>query len=222
MTNLAENRTTWFYSLILNQPTEGNLFNINSDERVLKTKLTDLQKDFRPLEFSSPVYRPITPEILSVVHTPNNPDKGGLFGDNVRGGPHRGLDIQADIGTGVLASEDGVVVLANEVNKYGNVIYVNHRGGYQTRYAHLSSFDVKAGDVVKKGQLIGQSGISGNAGDSLPHLHFEIRKINEGSIIATANIETKPVDPLPLIIKSKDAQKFFFEYGDNQNKIAQP
>jgi murein DD-endopeptidase MepM/ murein hydrolase activator NlpD len=56
---------------------------------------------------------------------------------------------------------------------YGNLIVVNHGNGYETFYAHLSGFNVVAGQIVYKGNLIGYSGDTGYS--SGPHIHFEIR-----------------------------------------------
>lgn len=88
---------------------------------------------------------------------------------------HWGLDFTADIGTDVYSTGDGVVEKI-EVNSwgYGREIVIDHGFGYKTRYAHLSSFLVKEGDTIKRGDLIG---LVGNSGKSTgPHLHYEVEK----------------------------------------------
>lgn len=86
---------------------------------------------------------------------------------------HTGVDFTADIGTEVYATGDGVVEeLENSSWGYGNCIVLHHGFGYKTRYAHLSAFKVKAGQKVKRGELIG---LVGNTGKSTgPHLHYEV------------------------------------------------
>ena len=85
---------------------------------------------------------------------------------------HKGLDFSAPIGTPVYATGDGRIEVAHFSTTYGNVIYLNHGYGYQTRYAHMSKFNVKQGDRVKRGQIIG---FVGNTGISVgPHLHYEV------------------------------------------------
>lgn len=189
-TRITADRKTDFNDLKLNQPEEKlHLKDPKESGKSLKEKMGDLKKDKRPVQFSTPIYNPITPETLTVVHTENSPATGGLFGKTRSGGTqlHGGVDIGADVGTGVLAAEDGVVTKAGVGTGYGNVIYVDHRGGFQTRYAHLSEMKVKVGDIVKKGELIGESGKTGNASgpDILPHLHFEIRKADENGAYQT-------------------------------------
>ena len=90
---------------------------------------------------------------------------------------HPGIDIGAPKGTSVYAADSGYVVVAGwdqERISYGFMILINHGNGYVTRYAHLSAFAVEVGDSVKKGQLIGRVGSTGNS--TGPHLHFEIIK----------------------------------------------
>lgn len=85
---------------------------------------------------------------------------------------HKGLDFAAPRGTPIYATGDGKITKAYFSGSYGNVIYINHGHGYETRYAHLSRFDVKPGDRVKRGQVIG---LVGNTGNSIAdHLHYEV------------------------------------------------
>ena len=86
---------------------------------------------------------------------------------------HPGIDIGADHGTPVYASAAGVVEQAEWYYGYGNFIRIAHDYGYETAYGHLSSFNVKAGQVVEKGQFIGRVGSTGYS--TGPHLHFEVR-----------------------------------------------
>lgn len=88
---------------------------------------------------------------------------------------HPGIDVGAPTGTPIFAADSGYITFAGWDNAgYGNMILVNHGNGFVTRYAHLSKFQVKVGDSVKKGQIIGRVGSTGNS--TGPHLHFEIVK----------------------------------------------
>ena len=86
-----------------------------------------------------------------------------------------GIDIAAAKGTAVKAADGGKVVYAgNEVARMGNLLLIEHPGGYITAYANNESLSVKKGDVVKKGQIIAKVGNSG--GTAEPQLHFEVRR----------------------------------------------
>jgi len=87
---------------------------------------------------------------------------------------HTGVDFIAPHGSAVLAAAGGVVASAEVHSEYGKMIDVDHDNGLTTRYAHLSKLTVKVGDVVLKGQRIGDLGQSGRA--TGPHLHFEVRE----------------------------------------------
>lgn len=90
---------------------------------------------------------------------------------------HSGVDIAASIGTPVYNILDGVVAVAEsnpKVNLAGKYIKVNLQDGAQTIYMHLSRIIVKAGQQVKRGQIIGYSGNTGRS--TGPHLHFGIKK----------------------------------------------
>lgn len=86
---------------------------------------------------------------------------------------HYGVDLANATGTDVVAADGGVVTRAGMAGSYGNLIIIDHQNGTSTRYAHLSAFNVKAGDVVQKGQSIGKIGSTGRS--TGPHLHFEVR-----------------------------------------------
>lgn len=85
--------------------------------------------------------------------------------------PHQGMDIAAKEGTPVKASSNGIVRLSGGDYFYsGNVITLDHGHGLFTIYAHLKSADVKVGDYIKQGQIIGKVGKTGRA--TGPHLHW--------------------------------------------------
>lgn len=88
--------------------------------------------------------------------------------------PHQGTDFGARKGTPLLAVNDGKIIDAGWRAGYGNTVKLQHTGGYVSLYAHLSKIRAKAGQYVKKGQIIGYSG---NTGVSTgPHLHFGLMK----------------------------------------------
>jgi murein DD-endopeptidase MepM/ murein hydrolase activator NlpD len=83
---------------------------------------------------------------------------------------HLGFDLAVTSRVAVVAANAGTVLHASWLGIYGNCVILDHGMGVQTLYGHLSSFDVKAGDTVTKGQTIGRSGMTGLAGGD--HLHF--------------------------------------------------
>jgi murein DD-endopeptidase MepM/ murein hydrolase activator NlpD len=89
---------------------------------------------------------------------------------------HYGIDISAPMGTPVFATADGVVGSVGYKGAYGNIVEINHGFGYTTIYAHLSRAYVRPGEVVKRGQRIGEVGSSGRS--TGPHLHYEVLQFN--------------------------------------------
>ncbi len=85
---------------------------------------------------------------------------------------HEGIDFVAEVGTPVFASAGGVVRVAEFHPQFGYMVEVDHGNDFVSRYAHLSKFDVKAGQLVRRGQAIAASGNSGRS--TGPHLHFEV------------------------------------------------
>src|SRR5665213_4589329 len=86
---------------------------------------------------------------------------------------HTGLDMRGDIGEPAHATADGRVTIAGREGGYGNMIEINHGNGLATRYGHLSEIDVKVGQTVRIGDIIGRIGSTGRS--TGPHLHYETR-----------------------------------------------
>jgi murein DD-endopeptidase MepM/ murein hydrolase activator NlpD len=85
---------------------------------------------------------------------------------------HQGIDLAAPAGTPVRATADGWVVVAERQKRYGRTVVLDHGDGYRTRYAHLKRIDTKKGKKVRRGDVIGRVGQSGNASGT--HLHYEV------------------------------------------------
>ncbi|MGD2089464.1 MAG: M23 family metallopeptidase [Candidatus Aminicenantes bacterium] len=99
---------------------------------------------------------------------------------------HNGQDIATQFGNKIIATADGVVLVAGHWDYLGNLIIIDHGFGFTTRYGHLASFNVKEGDRVKRFQVIGYVGNTGRS--SAPHLHYEVRYFG------------KPLNPMNFII----------------------
>ncbi|HOK10222.1 MAG TPA: M23 family metallopeptidase [Candidatus Hydrogenedens sp.] len=102
---------------------------------------------------------------------------------------HQGIDIKAEKNTPVLATQKGQVIFAGKSGDYGLLVCIKHDMNWESRYAHLRKINVKRGQSVKKGQVIGKVGKSGNATGY--HLHFELRRNNV------------PVNPQPYLSSRK-------------------
>jgi len=98
---------------------------------------------------------------------------------------HNGIDLGAPMGTPVYSACHGVISETGYNELYGYYIIINHAGGYQTLYGHLSEILVETNKNVQSGIIIGRVGKSGKS--TGPHLHFEIRK------------KGYPTDPVPLL-----------------------
>jgi murein DD-endopeptidase MepM/ murein hydrolase activator NlpD len=86
---------------------------------------------------------------------------------------HEGIDIQGRGNDPVAATAAGVVAVAGPSGPYGNMVEIDHGMGLKTRYAHLRRIDVKPGDAVARGQIVGAMGSSGRSSGT--HLHYEVR-----------------------------------------------
>ena len=96
----------------------------------------------------------------------------GHFGDMYFNGPHNGLDIGAAYGTPIVAAQAGEVISAQYHWSWGNNVLIWHNETFSTRYAHMSSIAVSAGQYVEQGQIIGYVGSTGDSYGN--HLHFEV------------------------------------------------
>ena len=102
---------------------------------------------------------------------------------------HSGVDFRASMGTPIFASNSGVVRLAKNLYYAGNQVVLDHGEGLFTSYSHLNRIDVRKGQLVEKGQMIGQSGATGRV--SGPHLHWTVKlhgvNVNPLGFIASLN-----------------------------------
>ena len=89
---------------------------------------------------------------------------------------HTGIDLRASKGTNIYAAKAGTVVTAEYSSSWGNYVILSHGGGYTSLYAHMTKMNVKVGQTVKQGQVIGTVGSTGWSTGA--HLHFELRKNN--------------------------------------------
>ena len=154
-------------------PGEGNSF----ERAVARVKVARTQAEHltRTL-LRVPLRKPVNGEI----------DLSSTFG--VRVDPflhvaamHTGLDFRGDAGDPIHATAAGTVVGAGWSGGYGRIVEIDHGNGLSTRYGHLSQIDVKVGDEIRIGQVIGRMGSTGRS--TGPHLHYETR------------IDGDPVDP---------------------------
>ena len=87
---------------------------------------------------------------------------------------HMGMDFTAPVGTEIYSTGDGIVEKIGWTGGYGKTILINHGYGYKTRYAHCSKYNCRRGQKVKRGDLIGYVGNTGQS--TAPHLHYEVFK----------------------------------------------
>jgi murein DD-endopeptidase MepM/ murein hydrolase activator NlpD len=101
---------------------------------------------------------------------------------------HKGVDISGVVGTPVHVTADGIVEFADMMSGYGRLVMVDHGGGYETWYGHLSKFYVHTGQEVRRGELLGAVGTSGRV--TAPHLHYEV------------HINGRPMNPYQYLAKA--------------------
>ena len=139
-----------------------------------------------PLPAVQPSLWPIDGRLIGAFGQRTDPFSGeGAF--------HKGVDLGATTGTPVHVTADGVVVFAQTESGYGKLVVVDHGGGVQTYYAHLSRFFVYSGQVLHRGETLGAVGSTGKV--TAPHLHYEVR------------IAGAPVNPYRFLARASTFQQ---------------
>ncbi|MCU4155906.1 M23 family metallopeptidase [Carboxylicivirga sp. A043] len=123
---------------------------------------------------------------------------------------HEGMDFSSPIGTDIYATADGKVTkITNQKTGYGKRIEIDHGFGYKTLYAHLDKFNVKRGQKVKRGDVIGFVGNTG--GSTAPHLHYEVhvkgKKVNPQHYYFKEDLTAEQYDKM-IQISSNSNQTF--------------
>ena len=120
---------------------------------------------------------------------------------------HLGMDFSAPRGTAIYATGDGKIIRAdNNSSGYGKHIRIDHGYGYLTLYAHLSKYNVKKGQKIKRGDIIGYVGSTGRS--QAPHLHYEVFKDNAR------------INPINFYYGSLSAEEFenMLKYASQENQ----
>jgi murein DD-endopeptidase MepM/ murein hydrolase activator NlpD len=121
--------------------------------------------------------------------------------------PHEGCDFSAPRGTPIYATGDGEVVrVSSTFGGFGKLVVIDHGYGFITKYAHMSSFNVKRGDKVKRGDCIGFVGTTGTS--TAPHLHYEIHK------------DGKPINPVHYFYQDVSDEEYekLLELSSRENQ----
>ncbi|MGK6352314.1 M23 family metallopeptidase [Parapedobacter sp. DT-150] len=144
--------------------------------------LTEMAKSKTEMMASIPAIQPVDSRKI----------RGGISGFGIRIHPiykirkmHAGIDFTAPVGTPIYATGNGKVEAAGPDSGYGRRVIIDHGYSYKTLYGHMSRFTVKAGQQVRRGDLIGYVGSTGTS--TGPHLHYEVHKNN------------KPINPINFI-----------------------
>jgi len=165
---------------------------LNVDEKFVELSKADLARSEREAKEIDSIYDRITTDIVpDEPFTDPIPGVGGtnfgerrIFNGEPRS-PHSGADLHAAAGTPVHATNRGRVVLAKNLFFTGNTVLLDHGFGIYSLYAHLSRIDVKDGEMVQSGQVVGLVGATGRV--TAPHLHWAMRvqgaRVNPFSLV---------------------------------------
>ena len=117
---------------------------------------------------------------------------------------HEGMDFTAKTGTPIFASGDGIVARAdNSASGFGNHIVIRHGYGYESLYAHLSKYKCRAGQRVKRGDIIGYVGSTGRS--EAPHVHYEVHK--NGKVVNPLNFYYGSISAVEYVAISNAANQ---------------
>ena len=149
-----------------NNVNKANLKKIDSKKKSLKSVKKTTPNFKQTFSKNSKFIWPVKGKLISKYGKSSD----GFFND--------GININSKLNQKVSASNDGVIIYSgNEIPGYGNLVLIKHSQNWITAYAHLGKVSIEKGDKVKKGQIIGLVGKTGNV--RKPQLHFEIRKGKE-------------------------------------------
>lgn len=140
---------------------------LNDRENAEKKALQERQKNERSSGTTAVLGSPVAGRVTSGLGARVAPKAGASTN-------HAGIDIAVPVGTPVRAGANGIVVSSGRLGALGNAIVVDYGSGTIARYGHLSQLIAKAGDRVAAGEVIGNSGNTGNS--TGPHLHYEVRR----------------------------------------------
>ena len=170
--------------------TSGAFAEVKGELDRMKGELADLEQKSRVLErfyeqnnlmlASTPSIWPVRGYFSSTFGMRNDPFTGERE-------MHYGIDVSTTTGRPVAATADGIVLYASRRGSYGNIVVIDHKFGVMTRYAHLSGFNTRAGQQVKRGDIVGFVGSTGRS--RAPHLHYEVW------------VQDRPVSPLDYILE---------------------
>ena len=166
---------------------------VSVDDKFVNLSRADVERSNRENHEVGVIYQRITTDLIpdEAFTIPIEGDTSGTnFGERrVFNGqpraPHSGADLKASTGTPVHATNRGRVVMAKSLFFTGNTVIVDHGFGIYSLYAHLSQIDVKDGEMVKNGQVVGRAGATGRV--TAPHLHWAMR------------VQGARVDPFSLV-----------------------
>ena len=156
---------TWKYVKSSDEARKKDLFTTNMNEKVIDCYGVSL--DDLPSSWSLWIV-----DTLDQYCCPIKTSRSSGYGVR-HGRRHQGIDLPLKTGDPVRAAFDGVVRISEYHGGYGNMVLIRHENGLETLYGHLSERQVKAGDWVGAGQVIGKGGSTGRS--TGPHLHFETR-----------------------------------------------
>ncbi len=148
----------------------GTVQNLNQKAQSLENNLTSLVKFFEADSLrlaSTPSIMPASGWMASVFGHRNDPFTGAWT-------MHWGIDISTNTGNPIVATADGIVIKVQTDKYLGKNVTISHGNGFMTVYGHMSAFNVKAGQQVKRRDVIGYIGQTGKAAG--PHVHYEVFK----------------------------------------------
>jgi murein DD-endopeptidase MepM/ murein hydrolase activator NlpD len=149
---------------------ETKISDVENMTSVLESDLRNIKDVFDRNQIklsSTPSGWPVRGYITDGFGTRRNPFDGAGYE------PHAGLDIATNYGSAIEATADGRVIFAGAFGGYGNIVVIDHGYGITTRYGHMSQINVRMGQYITRGKVVGAVGSTGRS--TGPHCHYEVR-----------------------------------------------